>query len=104
MQPETAILDQPLADVSMGGDTISSFGKVPVTIQVILGTASIPLNTLLSLKPGSLIHLDEKLGEPVSLFVNGCKIAMGELFVLDGEGDKLGVKITDLVSSQAQTR
>lgn len=96
------VLEQPLLESHRGGDVTSSFGKVPVTVQVILGSTRIPLNILLSLKQGSLVQLDEKLGEPVGIVVNGCKIAMGELFVLDGTDDKLGVKITELLSAQSK--
>ncbi|MBG1233202.1 FliM/FliN family flagellar motor switch protein [Aestuariivirga litoralis] len=79
----------------------ASFAKVPVTVQVMLGTARIPLSELLSLKAGSLLGLDQKLGEPVTVIVNGCKVATGELFVLEGEDEKLAVKIKEVVSSPA---
>ena len=104
MAADSNTLEQPLPNLNLGEDMMSSFGNVPVTIQVILGSAQLPLNRLLSLKAGSLVELDERLGEPVCLFVNGCKIAMGELFVLDGEGDKLGVKITSLLPAQSQAQ
>ena len=95
------VLELPLPLSQKSGDMAPSFGKVPVTVQVILGSARIPLNVLLSLKEGSTVQLDEKLGEPVGIVVNGCKIAMGELFVLDGTDDKLGIKITELLSAQS---
>jgi flagellar motor switch protein FliN len=85
----------PKRDIGTSGIT-SSFGRVPVTMQIMLGSAKIPLAELLELKAGSHFELEQKLGEPVIVIVNGCKIAQGELFVLDGEGDKLGVKITEL--------
>jgi flagellar motor switch protein FliN len=74
----------------------SAFGRVPVTLQIMLGSARMPLSELLELKVGSSFELEQKLGEPVTVIVNGCKIAMGELFVLEGDGDRLGVKITEL--------
>jgi len=77
----------------------ASFAKVPVTVQVMLGSAKLPLSELLSLRAGSLFSLDQKLGEPVSVIVNGCKIATGELFVLEGEGERLAVKIKEIVGS-----
>lgn len=100
MPQESEMLEQSLPDGNEGGEMASSFGRVPVTVQVILGSARIPLNKLLSLKTGSIIQLDEKLGEPVGIIVNGCRIAMGELCVLDGEDDNLGVKITSLLTAQ----
>jgi flagellar motor switch protein FliN len=75
-----------------------SFAKVPVTLQVILGSARVPLSELLNLQAGSLIELSQKLGEPVLILVNGCKVASGLLFVMDEQGEKLGVKITEIHS------
>lgn len=100
MSFENALIAQTAPATSMGGALTSSFGKVPVTVQVILGSTRIPLNQLLALKVGSMIQLDEILGTPVAVIVNGCKIAMGELFVLDGGEDRLGVKITELMTAQ----
>jgi flagellar motor switch protein FliN/FliY len=74
----------------------ASFAKVPVTLQVILGSARVPLSELLNLQAGSLIELNQKLGEPVVIVVNGCKVASGLLFVMDEQGEKLGVKITEI--------
>jgi flagellar motor switch protein FliN len=73
--------------------------KVPVTLQVILGAAQLQLSDLMALKSGSDVRLDAKPGEPVTLMVNGCKIARGELYILEEEGDKFGVKITELFES-----
>jgi len=103
-------MDASMASVPMAAPAASSgaltgmaasFAKVPVTVQVMLGTARIPLSELLSLKPGSLLALDQKLGEPVSVIVNGCKVATGELFVLEGEEEKLAVKIKEIVAAPA---
>jgi flagellar motor switch protein FliN/FliY len=77
----------------------ASLVRIPVAIQIMLGTARMPLSDLLALRQGSLFPLEQKLGEPVTLIVNGCRIASGELFVL--EGDKLGVKIKDILNSAA---
>ena len=47
-----------------------------------------------------MISLDQKLGEPVSVIVNGCKVASGQLFVMDEQAERLGVKITEIFSSK----
>lgn len=74
----------------------ASFAKVPVTLQVILGSTRLSLAELLNLGAGSLIEIDQKLGEPVVVVVNGCKVANGHLFVMDGHGEKLGVRIAQI--------
>lgn len=84
---------------AMGASISASLSKVPVTLQVILGAAHMPLSELLALKSGSEVKLDVRPGDPVTVLVNGCKIAKGELYVLDNEGDRFGVKISELFES-----
>ncbi|MEO6610155.1 MAG: FliM/FliN family flagellar motor switch protein [Aestuariivirga sp.] len=78
----------------------ASFARVPVTLQVMLGSTHLPLSQLLGLQAGSMISLDQKLGEPVSVIVNGCKVASGQLFVMDDQAERLGVKITEIFSAK----
>ncbi|MBL8791307.1 MAG: FliM/FliN family flagellar motor switch protein [Rhizobiales bacterium] len=83
----------------LAGAVSASLSKVPVTLQVILGAAHLPLSELMALKSGSEVKLDVRPGDPVTVLVNGCKIAKGELYVLDSEGDRFGVKISELFES-----
>jgi flagellar motor switch protein FliN/FliY len=83
----------------LAGGVGASLSKVPVTLQVILGAAHLPLSELMALKSGSEVKLDVRPGDPVTVLVNGCKIAKGELYVLDSEGDRFGVKISELFES-----
>ena len=78
----------------------SSFARVPVTVQVMLGSTKLALPDLLDLSAGAVLLLDQKLGSPVSVIVNGCKVASGELYVLEGDSERLGVKITDITDQQ----
>lgn len=70
--------------------------KIPVAIQVVIGSASIPLAQIAQLGPGAVITLNQKLGTPASILVNGKEVAKGDLFVLDGEGGRLGIVITEV--------
>jgi flagellar motor switch protein FliN len=79
-----------------------NFSSIPVTVQVMLGTATLQLSDLMHLNPGSNIRLDQALGEAVTVVVNGTHIAKGELFVLEGQGDKLGVKITEILETDSR--
>ena len=81
------------------GPVSASLSKVPVTLQVVLGAANLPLSELMSLQTGSEVKLDVRPGDPVTVLVNGCRIARGELYVLDSEGDRFGVKISELFES-----
>jgi flagellar motor switch protein FliN len=75
------------------------FSSIPVTVEVQLGTATMQLFDLMSLKPGSDIRLDQAIGSPVTVIVNGKKIARGDLYVIESHGDFLGVRITEILSS-----
>lgn len=81
---------------ALQGALAQSFARVPVTVQIMLGSTKLALPDLLDLTPGAVLTLDQKLGSPVSVIVNGCKVASGELYVLEGETDRLGVKILEI--------
>jgi flagellar motor switch protein FliN len=74
------------------------FASIPVTVQVMLGTATLQLAELMNISPNAEIMLDQALGQAVTVIVNGTKIAKGELYVLEDSGDRLGVRITELLS------
>jgi flagellar motor switch protein FliN len=80
------------------GTMTTAFSSIPVNVQVILGTATLQLSDLMTLKPGSDLMLDQAIGEPVTVIVNGTKIAKGQLYVLETRGDFLGVRITEILS------
>jgi flagellar motor switch protein FliN len=92
MTREGAVADAP--------ETLSNaFSAIPVTVQVMLGTATLPLSELMQLRPGSEIKLDQSVGEQVVVIVNGTRIAEGELYVLESENDRLGVRIARILSA-----
>ena len=98
-QPNSERSEATRAVQSSGSSPLSvagSLSKVPVTLQIVLGTAQLQLSELMSLKSGSDLKLEARPGEPVLLLINGCKIARGELFVLEDDGDRFGVKISEL--------
>lgn len=73
--------------------------RIPVNIQVVIGSARLSLAQVAQLGPGSVMTLEQKLGTPAVILVNGREIAKGELFVLDGEGDRLGITITEVAGA-----
>lgn len=73
--------------------------RIPVAVQVVIGTARLTLSQVAELGPGAVVALEEKLGTPARVLVNGREVARGELFVLDGEGDRLGLTITEVADS-----
>lgn len=88
-------------DTQAGSVLTGAFANVKVSVQVMLGSTRLTLAEMLALQPGSTITLDQKLGEPVSVIVNNCCVAKGELYVLEKEGNRLGVKISEMVAPAA---
>lgn len=70
--------------------------RIPVTVKVVLGTASMPISELANLEPGALIPLDRKVGEAVDITVNGRVIARGEIVVLDEATSQFGIALTEI--------
>lgn len=66
--------------------------RLPIVIE--LGRTRMLIKDIVELGPGSIIELNKLVGEPVDLFVNGKKFAMGEVVVID---ENFGVRITDLI-------
>lgn len=73
--------------------------RIPVSVQVVIGSAKLPLSQISELAPGAVIKLDQKLGTPATILVNGREVAKGELFVLEGDEEKLGITITEVAAS-----
>ena len=79
----------------------ASLMHIPVTLQVVLGTARMALSRIADLRPGSVVNLDQKLGTPATILVNGRAMAKGNLFVLDGDDARLGITITEVTAAGA---
>jgi flagellar motor switch protein FliN len=75
--------------------------KIPVNVQVILGSTRMALSKVMALGPGSVVVLDRQLSEPVVLLVNGNEIARGLIVVVDEKTGQLGVTLTDVSSDSA---
>ncbi len=73
------------------------FTQVPVEITVSVGTARPLVADLLALKKDSVLQLEQKIDDPVELYVGDRLIARGELQELDGEdAGKLAVRLTEV--------
>jgi flagellar motor switch protein FliN/FliY len=82
-------------------DTILS---IPVTVQVVLGGTTMPVSSLMKLGRGAVVSLDQKVGDPVNIVVNGRTIARGEVVVVDEETARYGVSLTEIVASSRDDR
>ncbi|MEF9934248.1 MAG: flagellar motor switch phosphatase FliY [Clostridium sp.] len=69
---------------------------VPLEISVVLGRCKRTIQEILDLGTGSLIELDKLTEEPVEILVNGKRVALGEVVVID---ENFGVRITNIINS-----
>jgi len=70
---------------------------VELDVSVELGRIELPLGKVLELAKGSVIELEKLAGEPVDVLVNGNRIALGEVVVID---EHFGVRISSLVTTK----
>lgn len=97
--------DQPLKEPMDGGGSpaasqpnrnLDTILRIPVSVQVVLGSAMMPVSNLLKLGRGAIIPLDHRVGEPVDIIVNGRVIARGEIVVVEDDNSRLGVSLTEI--------
>ena len=67
---------------------------VPVKVQAVLGRSKMEIGELMRLRPGDVVELDRRVGEPVDIYVNNRLIARGEVVLID---NSLGVTLTEIV-------
>ena len=87
--------DQPIAPTPSGD--LDMVLDVPVELSVEIGRTTMTIRETLEIGPGAIITLNKMTGEPVDLFVNGCRIARGEVVAIDEE---FGLRITQIVSPE----
>jgi flagellar motor switch protein FliN/FliY len=71
--------------------------RVEIPVSVSLGRTQMRMKDLLALSNGSIVELDQQLGDDVEIRVNNCVIARGEVVAVDGN---YGVRILKMVSDQ----
>lgn len=71
--------------------------RIPVTVQVLLGSATMPVADLMKLGRGAVIPLDHRVGEPVEVVVNGRIVARGAVVVVEDDNSRFGVSLTEIV-------
>ena len=67
---------------------------IPITITAVLGEVPMNIEEIPALGPGSLIHLEREISEPIDLLVNEKLVAKGEIVALD---NYFGVRISSII-------
>ena len=94
-EPAAAAAAAPAAESNLQKLVMS----IPVQMDVVIGSAEMPVSDLIGMEAGSVVMLNRKIGEPVDICVNGTKIATGEIQSLDDDPSRLGGRITALEKS-----
>jgi flagellar motor switch protein FliN len=71
--------------------------RIPVTMKIVLGSATMPVASLVKLGRGAVIPLERKVGEPVDVVVNERVIARGEVVVVDESTSRFGISLTEII-------
>lgn len=92
----------PLASPELAGDggsdvTLDLIMDVSVSVALEVGRAQVTVRELLQMTQGSIIELDRLAGEPLDVFVNGVRVARGEVVVVN---ERFGVRLTEVVSAR----
>lgn len=111
MSMEEAMAATPAASTSQAQDSdgmsdsnvdrnLDAVLGIPVDMQVVLGSATMPVASLLKLGRGAVIPLDHRVGEPVNIVVNGRTVARGEIVVVEDDNSRFGVSLTEIVGAK----
>jgi len=96
MPSEAEATSQP-GDGGIGLEAFENLGfilDIPLEITVELGRTKKKINELLKLGQGSVVELEELVGEPVDVLANQTLVARGEVVV---EDERYGIRITQIV-------
>jgi flagellar motor switch protein FliN len=86
-----------VARETTGHPNLDMVMRIPVTVQVVLGSATMPVANLVKLGRGAVVALDRRVGEPVDLVVNGRIVARGEVVVVDEDTSRFGISLTEVL-------
>jgi flagellar motor switch protein FliN/FliY len=76
---------------------LSLLMDVPLQVTVELGRARMTIENLLKLNQGSVVELNQVIGEPLDILVNNKLMAHGEAVVVK---DRFAIRIVDVVSPE----
>jgi len=96
--------DGPKPEALPDPPNLSAILSIPVTVQVVLGSTSLPVAGLMKLARGAIVSLDQRVGDPVDVVVNGTVIARGEIVVVDEASQRFGVSLLEVVAGAGNER
>lgn len=85
----------------MAGGNVTFLNDLQVEVTVELGRTRLTVRELAEMVEGQVIELDQAADRPLSLLASGQVFARGELVMVGENGDRLGLRITEMVSADA---
>jgi flagellar motor switch protein FliN/FliY len=76
---------------------LSLLMDVPLQVTVELGRTRMTIENLLKINQGSVVELNQIIGEPLDILVNNKLMAHGEAVVVK---DKFAIRVLDVVSPE----
>ena len=98
---DAAPIEAAPAGSAVAAPNLNAILSIPVTVQVVLGSTSMPVAALMKLARGAIVSLDQCVGDPVDVVVNGKVVARGEIVVVDEASQRFGVSLLEIVSGAA---
>lgn len=87
-------LEQVVPSGGGGADSISMLLDIQMPITVVLGKAEVPFRRLLQMAPGAVLELEQEVGQPAELFVQGVRLATGDIVVVN---DHYGFRVRQVL-------
>ena len=85
-----------VASGASGAGAIGILDDVTLQVRIELGRTRMLVEDVLRLNSDSVVELDKAAGDPVDVFVNGRRIARGEVLVLN---DNFCVRVSEILAS-----
>ncbi|MBU3890026.1 flagellar motor switch protein FliN [Methylosinus sporium] len=101
---EDLMMEERVRESEIDPRRFESILRIPVVMQVVIGSVTMPVSNLLKLGRGAVVPLDQKIGEPVDVVVNGRLIARGEVVVVEDDNTRFGVSLTELIEPGSGAR
>jgi flagellar motor switch protein FliN/FliY len=101
--PES-LREEPRDAMEMDSRKLESILRIPVVMQVVVGSVTMPVSNLMKLGRGAVVPLDQRIGEPVDVVVNGRLIARGEVVVVEDDNTRFGVSLTEIIEPRNAER
>ena len=85
---------------AQGADAIGMLDDVELEVRIELGRTRMLVEDVLRLSSDAVVELDKAAGDPVDIYVNGRRIARGEVLVLN---ENFCIRVSEIVEPQTRT-